>query len=257
MTQRVACKSTAVSLPARGALLLALATWAGAAAGQPTPESEQASEAADADVQEAREHFVGAVQLYHDGDLETALEEFNTSYRLNPLPQVLYNIAVVQRDLRRNAEAVETLRRYLEEGRDEPDRRRAVARELLSELERELAEVRIDCAQQGAELFIDGEPTGQTPIGEPLTLSPGSHELELRLDGYETHRQSLDLSGGQQLDLAIALNSVSPPWYRTWWFWTSVGGGVVVLTTIIVLAAVLSHPTGAELGVSVVSAEAR
>lgn len=209
------------------------------------------------DVEEARRHFVRAVGLFHEGDLQAALAEFRASYQINPLPQVLYNIAVVQRDLHQYAEAVDTLRLYVELGVGEPDRRRAVARELLSELEGVLASIYISCEQPGADLFVNGLLTGQTPLDAPLRLAAGQHDLELRLDGFRTYRQSLEVFGGQALNLDIELNIIRTPWYRTWWFWTSVGGGVVVVATIATLAAVLTRPSSAEFGVSVVSAEAQ
>lgn len=209
------------------------------------------------DVEEARRHFVRAVSLFHDGDLEAALAEFRASYQINPLPQVLYNIAVVQRDLHQYAEAVDTLRRYVEEGVGEPDRRRAVARELLAELERFLASIYVACEQAGADLFVDGLLAGQTPLDAPLRLAAGQHELELRLDGFRTYRQILEVFVGQELNLDIELNAIRPPWYRTWWFWTSVGGGAVVIATIAALAVVLTRPSSAEFGVTVVSAEAQ
>lgn len=209
------------------------------------------------DMEEARRHFVSAVGLFHDGNLEAALAEFRESYRINPLPQVLYNIAVVQRDLHRYAEAVDTLRHYVEVGVGEPDRRRAVARELLAELEGVLASIHIACEQSGADLFVDGLHTGQTPLDAPLRLAAGQYELELRLDGFSTYRQSLEVFGGQELNLDVELNTIRPPWHRTWWFWTSVGGGVVVVATIIILGVVLTRPSSAEFGVSVVSAEAQ
>jgi tetratricopeptide (TPR) repeat protein len=223
------------------------ALWPAPAAAQDRPGAT-----APPDMSEARRHFRQGVELYNDGDLDAALMEFATSHQLNPLPAVLYNMALVQRDLHRYADAVATLRRYLAEGAAEPEQRRTEAEELAEELDALLATVAIASDRPGADLFIDGELTGRTPVGQPLRLAAGRHELELRLDGYQTYRQRFDVHGGQRLELDIELRALRQPWFRSWWFWTAVGGAVVVIAAGVV-GGVLARPDGTEFQIQVVS----
>lgn len=219
----------------------------------PTAAAQDGAEGGS--VAEARRHFRQGVALFNDGDLEAALMEFRTSHRLNPLPAVLYNIALVERDLHRYAHAAATLRRYLAEGTAEPERRRADAEELVEEIEALLATVVIACDQPGASVFVDGELAGRTPLDAPLRLSTGRHELEVRLEGHEPFTQSLEVYGGQRLDLTVELQQVRTPtpWYRTWWFWTIVG--VVAAGSVAAIAgSAASQPAGAEFDIDVVAA---
>lgn len=229
-------------------LWLALSLLANAALAEEAVEAPPQEE--DETVARARTHFERAVTLYRDGDLQPALVEFRASYRLNPLPQVLFNIAVTQRDLHLYNEAIETLHLYQTEAENEPEERRAQASELLEELLAIMANVRIECDQDGAELFVNGEQTGRTPIEEPLQLAAGQYDLELRLDGFTPWSESVEVHGGQQLELTVELEPLRREWYRQWWVWTIVGV-VVAGTTAGIVAGTASQPDGAEFTITV------
>jgi len=47
----------------------------------------------------------------------------------------------------------------------------------------------------GAKVYIDGAYRGQTPL--TLTVEAGAHNVELRLDGYETYRARVQIGAGQ------------------------------------------------------------
>lgn len=253
MSRRTTLRRSSGARFASVALALAIAgLWPAVAASQGGPP---APEATRVDVGEARRHFRQGVTLFNEGELEAALMEFRTSHRLNPLPQVLYNIALVERGMHRYADAAATLRRYLAEGTEEPAERRAEAEELAEEIEALVATVAIEAEPVGADLFVDGALAGRMPLEGPLRLSTGRHELELRLDGYQTHRQSVEVYGGQRLDLEISLGALGPirrPWYRTWWFWTIVG--VVAAGTLAgIVGGAVSGRDGADFEIEVIS----
>lgn len=201
-------------------------------------------------VTEARRHFEQGVALFQEDDVEAALAEFRASYRMNPIAQVLFNIAVSLRRLHRYAEAADTLRTYLREGTEESEERRFLARDLIAELEAVLAHVTVEVDQEEADLFIDGELLGRTPLEESLRLAAGEHDIEIRLDGYRTHRERLEVHGGQQVELTIELEEVSTPWYRQWWLWTIVGA-VVVGTTVGLAVGLTAESPGTEFDVMV------
>lgn len=60
-------------------------------------------------------------------------------------------------------------------------------------------------ALSGALVSIDGEPVGTTPL-TALTVEPGTHQLDLRLDRYQDWRGELTVEGGgtqQSLDVEL------------------------------------------------------
>jgi len=199
-------------------------------------------------VTEARRHFEQGVALFQEDDVEAALAEFRASYRMNPIPQVLFNIAVSLRRLHRYAEAADTLRRYLREGSEESEERRFLARDLIAELEAVLARVDIAVDRDEADVFVDGELQGRTPLDESLRLAAGDHEIEVRLDGYRTHRERIEVHGGQQVELSIDMEEVRAPWYRQWWVWTIIGA-VVVGTSVGLAVGLTAESPGTEFDV--------
>jgi serine/threonine protein kinase len=56
--------------------------------------------------------------------------------------------------------------------------------------------LRVESSPRQAEVFLDGQPQGSTPALIEQ-VSAGTHELELRLDGYTTHRESIAAEGGR------------------------------------------------------------
>lgn len=91
------------------------------AAVQAQAQNESLDEAARLTFQEGREAFVG-------GDYERALGLFRQAYELSQRPGLLYNIAQTLDRLRRDAEALQALRDYLEAYPDAPNRAEVEAR---------------------------------------------------------------------------------------------------------------------------------
>ena len=91
--------------------------------------------------------------------------------------------------------------------------------------------LRLDTEPSGAMVIIDGRQRGEAPYdGE---LKPGERALELRLPGYSTHKQRLDVVAGVVYPISVPLVEapvVAPaeptPWYGHWWVWA--GAAVVV-----------------------------
>ncbi|MBC8231218.1 PEGA domain-containing protein [bacterium] len=57
-------------------------------------------------------------------------------------------------------------------------------------------EIRLDTTPQGAKVFIDGRDTHET-TPQIIMPQPGTHRIELRLDGYETYSGTVSISTAQ------------------------------------------------------------
>ncbi|WP_457628670.1 PEGA domain-containing protein [Oceanithermus sp.] len=55
--------------------------------------------------------------------------------------------------------------------------------------------LRLDSSPAGAKVYIDGAYRGRTPL--TLEMSPGAHNVELRMDGYEPYRVRVQVRAGQ------------------------------------------------------------
>ncbi|RYZ07397.1 MAG: PEGA domain-containing protein [Myxococcales bacterium] len=76
----------------------------------------------------------------------------------------------------------------------------------LTPLEVAPAQLTVTSNVPGATVLVDGTPLGRTPLPQPVTLSAGAHELELRRAGYAPVRQRLQLSAGGSARLAAKMS---------------------------------------------------
>lgn len=134
-------------------------------------------------VAEAERLFNEGLDAVRANDFQKALELFRQSRHLNPtVPIVTFNIALCHRRLGDAPQAVRELFRFLEEGgADLPQAGRA--RELVGELSSSVGAVRIRIADRGANVLMDGEAVGLSPIDQVVYVAPGTHRVEVRWAG--------------------------------------------------------------------------
>jgi len=94
-------------------------------------------------------------------------------------------------------EALESFRSYLR-GSGQPASQRAEAERYLLGLQRKFGEIEVSCDLAGAEVFVDGQHYGRTPLAKSIVLKTGSHELVLSKSGYNTLRKTFNLAPGQR-----------------------------------------------------------
>ena len=70
----------------------------------------------------------------------------------------------------------------------------SVAEQLAPEVKVQEATVSVGSLPEGAEVIVDGDLAGNTPI--VLDLAPGQHALEVRAAGYRTARRVMRLRAG-------------------------------------------------------------
>ncbi|HEY2736648.1 MAG TPA: PEGA domain-containing protein, partial [Polyangiales bacterium] len=84
----------------------------------------------------------------------------------------------------------------------------------------------------GALVFIDGQPSGVTPLSRPI--APGRHTLRVVVDGFDVHEQTIELGRGElrrlelHLQRRLMLAATSPAAGVSPWNY-AVGGALVVL----------------------------
>lgn len=116
-----------------------------------------------------------------------------------------------------------------------------------------------------AEVVVDGESVGQTPIA-PVELSIGTHTVAIRGVGYETYSRSIEVPAeGLRVDVFLdptadqaaqlasrdaeeseGYGQDEGEWYEQWWVWAAIGGGVVVLAAFITAVALAAGGGGGD-----------
>ncbi len=67
--------------------------------------------------------------------------------------------------------------------------------------------LKLDSSPSDAEVYIDDEPMGRTPLLIPL--AKGNHNLTIKMDGFETHKSSIAIEPQAILDRKIKLEGLS------------------------------------------------
>jgi hypothetical protein len=157
-------------------------------------------------VEDAKRAFASGVERFRQHAFTDALAAFEASYRLNPAPGVLFNIALTQNELGRRREAYTTFERYLATATPSPAQR--------AETDTQMAAIRARLAifdldvPAGARVVLDGHPIA--PPYTHMLLDPGDHKLEVSADGKEPNTRVITARAGVELAVTVALAARAP-----------------------------------------------
>lgn len=165
--------------------------------------------AEDPTVEMARARFREGVQFYDKQQYEKARLAFLQAYALKPHPSVLLNLA--QSELRggRPADAATHFAEYLKTagaaGAEKQD-----AESGLAAAKAKVGEITVSSDTSGAQIVVDGENRGVTPLAAPVFVTPGRHVVEVR-SGERKVSKPVTLAAGQStsLDLPISGSAVT------------------------------------------------
>lgn len=152
----------------------------------------------------AKAEYAAGRILFADGDFDNAIVKFLSAYQLSSDPRLLWNIAVCQKELRQYSKMLTSVRLYVKLG-DLSDAKRQRADEIVKTVRGFVSQFQLQVDQPGADVVVDGERIGVTPLPEHTTLDVGKRHIEIRKDGYEPHVSDLTAPGGQTVALVVRL----------------------------------------------------
>ena len=191
----------------RALLLLCLCTPAlsfAAGKGEKAKAPAAANPAKEAK-EEAATHFTKGIDFYKEGNYSAALAEFRAAYKAVPSYEVLFNIGLCERRLFKYGDSVKTFNQYLSDGGAAvPKERRDAVKKELDQIKALVAEVSFKVEGAPAEVYVDGDKLGKTPIAELLLLGPGKHTFRAEREGEEPDEKTLELVSATKLEVALA-----------------------------------------------------
>jgi hypothetical protein len=201
-----------MSLRHRYRTLVPVLVLAASALHAPNAAAEQpASHAEPSSKQRAAAHFERALERYDTADYPLALAEFRRAYALQPSYQLLFNIGQVQYQLGQYARARVALQRYLAQGRGGIEsERRAQVEQQLTRLRSRTAELSIVVNLAGAAISVNEEPSGASPLAEPMIVEPGAQHVVVSKPGYSSARSTVSVTGGEVARVSLTLRAASP-----------------------------------------------
>jgi tetratricopeptide (TPR) repeat protein len=191
--------------------------------------------------------FEAGKAYYDQGSYDKALEQFEEAYRLQPLPELLYNIGQCHERLQDYPAAIEAYSRYLEEKPDAEDTQ--AVEEKIRNLEQKLegTGILLHVSEEGADIYVDGERVAVSPVEYTIRTEPGTHDLEVAKDGFQTVVMKFTVPPGLIHEAQIMLlplpdeeeeheeepqsEEASP---ATWFYWTygvSAAAGAAAIVT--------------------------
>jgi len=174
--------------------------------------SPRASAQDDVTLTMARERFKEGVTYFDKKDFAKARVAFLQAYALKKHPAVLLNLAQSELRSGHEADAAQHFSQYLREHKDASEAERQSAETGLAAAKAQVAEVTLDVDASGAEVHVDGDTAGTTPLPGPLFLAPGSHRIQVRKDA-KTTTSDIAVAAGQstKFSIKLAAPAVAPP----------------------------------------------
>lgn len=176
-------------------------------------QDDEAPAAEEADAEpDARELFLRGQAAYERGDYEDSVEAWEAGYALDPRPLLQYNLGQAYERLGELPKAVSAFETYLENASpSDPNQQRARAQ--LAAIRERLGRTSIVVAggPEGATILIDGEDHGRTPRPDPISVTPGSHQVEVVMEGYRPFEAMVSVAAGRSVDVDVVLQEEAAP----------------------------------------------
>jgi hypothetical protein len=154
------------------------------------------------------ELYATALRTHDQATIEEAYLQFVQAYSVYPDDKVLWNLAVSANDTHRFVEALHDFRAFnahTHAAENEKHPQHALIVDYLDQLMKKTAHVDVD-APPGARIELDGAPAGTAPLGAPIDMLPGAHDLSANVTGTVTHESVYAEGGGHT---AVRLGSAT------------------------------------------------
>jgi hypothetical protein len=157
------------------------------------------------DTTRARTEFQHGVELFQGSDYQRALDAFQEAYRLAPHASVRLNIANCYEQLGRPVEALFHFEHYLAEADHPAAAQRREIEASIRRLRGQIGTITFQITPDGATVTIDSTDQRRSPVTEPVRVTAGRHSIEVRLDGYRTETQTVEVAGGADARVSLRL----------------------------------------------------
>jgi hypothetical protein len=174
-------------------VLLCLGVPRSAAAGDPSAEAEQL--------------IRRGIELRKAHEDERALREFQKAYKLTRVPRAAGQLGLAEQAVGRWEEAEQHVREALDAPNDPwVTKYHDSLVDAMGLIQRHLGRVEIIGEPEGAEVSVNGRQVGRLPLADPITVSVGEVDIELRAPGYQPGQRTITLVVGQYQRVVLRLN---------------------------------------------------
>lgn len=171
------------------------------------PGDTSESKPEDPNAIEAQKHFKNGLDLFKLHSHDASLVEFERAYQLSNNYKILFNIALVYRDMNNFAGAIDTFDRYFAEGGSDIDAyRRAEVDTEYERLKVYVAQLTVTANLAGAEVYVDDLPVGKTPFDKPIRINAGTRrKITINHESAAPITKFIRAAGGEKVSLSFDL----------------------------------------------------
>jgi len=181
-------RSQVVRLLVAASILWAVPAWADPPTKSPTVDVEE----------QAHQCFQRGLELFQEGDLDGATVEFRRAYDLAANFRILFNLGQVAADRHDYAVALDWFARYLKEGAGRiPGQRRHGVEEEMAKLRQRVGRLDVVAPTVEAEILVDDEVVGRSPLAVPLTVNVGRRRVATRTKEGVSEPKFVDVPSGE------------------------------------------------------------
>ncbi|MDB5214742.1 MAG: TonB-dependent receptor [Myxococcaceae bacterium] len=146
---------------------------------------------------EAQKHWDTALALYQRKQFDGARTSFNAAYDASKNPRVLFNVAVCEKDLGRYSRAIDIFKKELADGRGQLSlEEEADVKQQIAGLEQFVAQLTVDVNEPGADVFVDENKIGVSPLSASVSVQLGERHVRATKPGFADARETIELKGG-------------------------------------------------------------
>jgi hypothetical protein len=157
---------------------------------------------------DAKAAYDAAKLLVGDGDFAGAEIKFKGAYDLSSDPRLLWNIAACEKNQRHYARTIALLRQYLDTGKDLlTDADRHEARALLDAMASFTVKLTVGVSEPGADVFVDDEPVGTSPLDKPVMVDIGSRKITVKKAGFKDATQQVQVGSSSDAKVDVKLEA--------------------------------------------------
>jgi hypothetical protein len=148
--------------------------------------------------------------LYAQGNYAEALFKFGAAYAIFPSPKLQFNIAQADRELGRTVEAIEAFETFLAQVPDAAPELASEAHQAVADLRAKLGRLNIHCPTPDSEVVVDGRLAGNTPLAQPIWVTPGRHKVVIRHEGYSPLNVTVAAGEDRSVVFEPSRNPIAP-----------------------------------------------
>jgi tetratricopeptide (TPR) repeat protein len=183
-------------------ILATLLAFEREAASQPILPGEEAAKLADA-------YFLRGKALLKEGNVKEAYKQYKAAWDLKKSYDIAANLGNVEYELGMPRDAAEHLSFSVRNAavtvtQDRLDK----IKKLLDQSKMLVGAVAVQVNLVGADILVDGELVGRSPLSDELYVDPGPRTIEARLPGHEPAKQTVDCARASLQTISLTLKPI-------------------------------------------------